>query len=217
MTKRTATKLDFKKADKRLYAAKPDAWQAVDVPEMPFLVIDGQGDPNGPEYTAALGALYPMAYGVKFAMKDAGQDFVVPPLEALWWSEDKSAYVTNDRAAWQWRAMLRMPDAVAGDLVEQVREGVLAKQAKKKDGAAPAMVHAVRLLCFEEGRCLQRLHIGPYTDEAPVLADLHDRVMPEQGLRFAGEHHEIYLSDPRRVVPEALKTILRQPVKGLDG
>lgn len=207
------TKLDFKTADKVLYAAKPAVWSEVDVPELPFLAIDGQGDPNGPGYAAALGALYPMAYGVKFAMKSAGQDFVVPPLEALWWAEDRHAYVTGDRAAWQWRAMLRMPEAVDDAMVETLREAVLAKQARKKDGATPEAIGAVRLMRFAEGRCLQRLHIGAYTDEAPVLADLHERVLPERGLRFGGEHHEIYLSDPRRVAPEKLKTILRQPVK----
>lgn len=210
------TKLDFKKADKVLYAAKPGVWSEVDVPELCFLAIDGQGDPNGPGYAAALGALYPMAYGVKFAMKGEGQDFVVPPLEALWWADDPHAYVTGERTEWQWRAMLRMPDYAIDATVEQVRETVLAKQAKKQDGASPERIGAVRFLRFTEGRCLQRLHVGPYTDEAPVLAELHDRVMPERGLTFGGEHHEIYLSDPRRVAPERLKTILRQPVRAVE-
>lgn len=90
---------------------------------------------------------------------------------------------------------------------------VLTKQAKKKDGADPDLLRAVRLEGLDEGDCLQSLHLGPYTDEAPVLADLHDRVMPAMGLTFGGRHHEIYLSDPRRVAPERLRTILRQPVR----
>ncbi|MDQ2089766.1 GyrI-like domain-containing protein [Marimonas arenosa] len=207
------TKLDFKKTDKPLYTAPREGWARVQLPGMTFLMIDGQGDPNGPEYAAALKALYPMAYGVKFAEKDAGRDFAVPPLEALWWADDMTAFVSADRAHWRWTAMLRVPDAVTSDLVKTVRETVATKQAKKTDGADPDLLRVIRLERFAEGDCLQRLHLGPYTDEAPVLADLHDKVMPGLGLTFGGKHHEIYLSDPRRVAPEKLRTILRQPVK----
>lgn len=93
------SKLDFRKADRALYAAKPGEWTAVHVPEMRFLMIDGAGNPNGPAYAAALGYLYPVAYGVKFALKAAGGDFAVPPLEALWWADDMSAFVTGDRSS----------------------------------------------------------------------------------------------------------------------
>ncbi|HHB80971.1 MAG TPA: hypothetical protein ENK83_04385, partial [Aliiroseovarius sp.] len=127
--------------------------------------------------------------------------------------EDNSAFVSGDRAAWQWRAMIRMPDAVDAELLEQVRATVLKKQAKKPDGAAPDGLARVGLETLVEGESLQTLFVGPYTDEAPVLADLHSKIMPEQGLTFAGKHHEIYLSDPRRVAPEKLRTILRQPVR----
>ncbi len=205
------TKLDFKKADKALYTAKATGWSRIDVPEMSFLMIDGQGDPNGPGYGAALRALYPVAYGVKFAEKGAGRDFAVPPLEALWWADDPAAFVAGDRRDWRWTAILRVPESVED--VEAVRETVLTKQARKKDGADAALIAAVRLERFAEGDCLQRLHVGPYSDEAPTLAELHDRVMPDMGLTFGGKHHEIYLSDPRRVAPEKLKTILRQPVR----
>ena len=208
-------KLDFRKADKALYAAKPGGWTRIAVPEMTFVMIDGMGDPNGPGYAAALMALYPMAYGVKFAEKAAGRDFAVPPLEALWWADDMAAFVAGDRGNWRWTAMLRVPDGVTGAVVEAVRESVVAKQAKKADGADPALIAAVRLERFEEGDCLQRMHLGPYADEAPVLAELHREVMPGMGLTFGGRHHEIYLSDPRRVAPEKLKTILRQPVRPL--
>ncbi|MDU8927818.1 GyrI-like domain-containing protein [Alisedimentitalea sp. MJ-SS2] len=209
------TKLDFKKTDKTLYAAKTDTWARIDVPEMTFLMIDGQGDPNGPDYGAAVGALYPLAYGVKFAEKADGRDFAVPPLEALWWADDPAAFVSGDRKEWRWTAILRLPDRIEEVLIEAVRETVLAKQAKKKGGADSSLIQAVRLDRFTEGDCLQRLHIGPYTDEAPTLAELHEQVMPDKGLTFGGKHHEIYLSDPRRVAPEKLKTILRQPVRPL--
>ncbi|MEZ5715554.1 MAG: GyrI-like domain-containing protein [Paracoccaceae bacterium] len=208
-------KLDFKRRDKALYAARPDGWQRVEIPEMAFLAIDGQGDPNGPGYAAALMALYPMAYGVKFAEKAAGRDFAVPPLEALWWADDPAAFHADDRSDWRWTAMLRVPETVTAGAVEAVRAGVLAKQLKKADGADPGLIAAVRLERFAEGDCLQHLHVGPYADEAPVLAALHSEVMPAMGLTFGGKHHEIYLGDPRRVAAEKLKTILRQPVRPL--
>ncbi|MDV4144930.1 GyrI-like domain-containing protein [Shimia sp. FJ5] len=204
-------KLDFKKVDKAFYGGKQGRWDRITLPQMTFLAIDGQGDPNGPGYAAALGVLYPLAYGVKFACKSEGADYVVPPLEALWWAEDPAAFVAGNRAAWQWRAMLRMPDRVSDEIVEEVRESVRVKLLKKGVDIEPLAQAARRV--FEEGACLQTLHVGPYTAEAPVLADLHERVMPEAGLAFNGAHHEIYLSDPRRVAPEKLRTILRQPVK----
>jgi len=112
--------------------------------------------------------------------------------------------------------MIRLPDGVDPGLVEEVRAVVAKKQAKKPDGADEASLRAIRLVSLEEGDCLQTLFVGAYTDEAPVLAELHSKIMPEQGLTFAGKHHEIYLSDPRRVAPEKLRTILRQPVCKAD-
>ncbi len=202
------TRLDFKKTDKALYAAKADGWQRLEVPEMCFLAVEGEGDPNGPGYAAALGALYPLAYGVKFAGKAAGRDFAVPPLEALWWADDPGAFGRGDRAEWRWKAMLRVPESVTEATLAEARE----KKAKSVD---MALLETVLLERFAEGDCLQRLHLGPYTDEAPVLAELHGQVMPDLGLTFNGPHHEIYPSDPRRVAPEKLKTILRQPVRPL--
>lgn len=204
-------KLDFKKTDKPLYSGKAGRWDRLDVPEMTFLVVDGQGDPNGPDYAAALGVLYPMAYGLKFAAKAKGADFVVPPLEALWWADDPVAFVAGRREKWQWRAMLRMPGQVSADELEEIRTTVAGKLRKK--GANAERLSDVQMLKLAEGDSLQILHIGAYTDEAPTLADLHDRLMPEMGVTFNGPHHEIYLSDPRRVAPEKLRTILRQPVK----
>jgi hypothetical protein len=207
------TKLDFRKSDRALYAGKSGEWSRLAVPAMTFLMIDGQGNPNGPAYAAALQALYPLAYGVKFAMKARGADFTVPPLEALWWADDMSAFVAGDRAAWRWTAMLRVPETVTTALLETVLAATIAKQTKKKDGASPDLLRAVRLATLTEGDCLQTLHLGPYSAEAPVLADLHHNVMPGMGLTFGGQHHEIYLSDPRRVAPDKLKTLLRQPVR----
>jgi len=207
-------KLDFKRADKALYTGKPGQWQRVMVPEMTFLAIDGIGAPDGADYGRAIGALYPLAYGLKFRAKAAGQDFVVPPLEAIWWADDMAAFVAGRRDEWRWRAMLRVLPLFGGADLDAVRLAALAKLAKKNDPVTDAdSLARVALIRFGEGDCLQCLHIGPYADEAPVLADLHHTVMPGLGLTFNGHHHEIYLGDPRRVAAEKLKTILRQPVQ----
>ncbi len=199
-------KVDFKKKDRAFYTGKVGRWDRLTLPELTFLAIEGQGDPNGPDYAAALGALYPLAYGIKFAEKSAGRDFVVPPQETLWWSDDPAAFVAGNRSEWKWRAMIRVPDAVTTEAVDAARAAV-----RKKGKEGP--FDSVALITLEEGDCLQTLHIGPYTDEAPMLAALHEEVMPAAGLTFAGPHHEVYLSDPRRVALEKLKTILRQPVR----
>ena len=207
-------KLDFKRQDKAYYTGKQGRWDRIKLPDMTYLMVDGAGDPGGPEYARKLAALYPLAYQTKFRRKQAGADFTVLPLQALWWSADLAAFVKDDRAAWRWTAMIRMPDDVMAGEFETIREMALGKLAKKRDAGTDAeTMNSVRLEKFAEGDCLQTLHVGSYADEAPVLADLHDRVMPQAGLTFGGKHHEIYLSDPRRVVAEKLKTILRQPVK----
>lgn len=198
-------KIDFRKRDRAFYTGKPGQWDRLDLPELTFLAIDGMGDPNGPGYAAALAVLYPLAYAIKFAEKDAGRDFTMPPLEALWWADDPAVFVSGDRARWRWRALLRMPETVDATALDAARA---AAKAKGRDGP----LDAVTRVRFAEGECLQCLHLGPYADEAPVLARLHDEVMPGLGLAFNGPHHEIYLSDPRRTRPEKLRTILRQPV-----
>lgn len=199
-------KLDFKKRDRAYYTGKPGRWDRLTLPQMTFLAIEGQGDPDGPGYVAALSALYPLAYTIKFDRKAKGADFTVPPLEALWWADDPAAFTTGDRAAWRWRAMIRMPDDVTDADIAAART---AARAKGNSCPFDAVTHTKRT----EGDCLQTLHLGPYSDEAPVLAQLHDEIMPDAGLTFAGPHHEIYLSDPRKSAPEKLRTILRQPVR----
>lgn len=207
-------KHDFKKTDKAFYSGKSGRWDRLTLPSLTFVAIDGQGDPNGPLYARALAALYPSAYGIKALHKAAGADFTVPPLEALWTADDPGAFVAGDRAAWQWTAMIRIPQDVTKDMVDGVKETVLTKLARKKTAATdPQTVAMVRLLTLEEGDCLQTLHIGAYSNEAPTLADLHDRLMPEMGVTFNGPHHEIYLGDPRRAAPDKLKTLLRQPIR----
>jgi hypothetical protein len=201
-------KLDFKKAHES-YRARSGEFRVIDVPAMQYLMLDGHGDPNtAKDYADALAALYPVAYKLKFASKrDLERDYVVPPLEALWWAADMTAFTSaRDKSQWEWTAMIMTPDWITAELFADT---VIAMAAKDR----PASLDKVRLETLEEGHCVQTLHIGPYDAEADVLADMHDHFIPDAGLQMSGKHHEIYLSDPRRVEPAKLRTILRQPVE----
>ncbi|MCB0116929.1 MAG: GyrI-like domain-containing protein [Caldilineaceae bacterium] len=206
------TKIDFKKTHKHLYAPSPKDFVIVDVPAMHFLMIDGHGDPNtAQEYADAVEALYAVAYKLKFAVKKAAQvDYVVPPLEGLWWAEDMDTFThARDKSAWDWTMMIMTPDWATPDLYEQA----IAEVTAKKD--LPALPK-LRLESYHEGLSAQIMHIGSYDDEGPVLARLHNEWLPANGYEETGKHHEIYLSDPRRVAPEKMKTILRQPIRAKE-
>ncbi len=194
-----AAKYDLKRELRHLYAPKPGRFELVEVPPLNYLAIDGSGDPNAsPEYAAAVEALFGLAYVVKFHSKrELGRDFVVGPLEGLWRADDPATFVTREKTAWSWTMLIAQPPWIEEAHVEAAR-----KQAS-----------AVRLVTIEEGPSVQTLHIGPYDDEGPTLARLHDEWMPEHGYTWGGDHHEIYLGDPRRTVPEKLRTVLRQPVR----
>lgn len=200
-------KFDVKKAHKELYSPGSKDFSMVEVPPVRYLAVDGHGNPGtATQYVEAVEALYSCAYGVKFESKKVlDRDFVVPPLEGLWWAADMAAFTTGDKDTWDWTMMISQPDWITPELIAATVEKVAAK--KELPGLA-----RLRVLDLHEGLCVQILHRGPYDDEAPTLARLHDQYMPEHGLAFNGQHHEIYLSDPRRAAPEKLKTILRQPV-----
>lgn len=201
-----AEKVDFKKLD--CYRAKRGRFQVVDVPDMQYLMIDGHGDPNTSlAFAEAIETLYPLAYDLKFRSKrELDRDYVVPPLEGLWWADDMEAFtVARDKSRWDWTLMLMVPDWIGHDLFATAVEQVGAK-------SGPQRLDEVRWEALSEGRCVQTLHVGSFDDEAGVLAEMHDGFIPEQGLRMVGKHHEIYLSDFRRVAPEKRRTILRQPV-----
>jgi len=195
---------DVKKDLKQLYAPKNTDWALLDVPEQRFLALDGRGNPNTAEsYKKAVEALYTFAYTIKMAAKQRGEDFVVGPLEGLWWAADYAAFTVRAKDSWQWTMLIAQPSWIGEDAVEDARETVR----RKKKLEAP-----VRLEKLHEGRCAQALHVGSYDDEGPLLARLHDEYLAEQGLEPTGLHHEVYLGDPRRVEPARLRTVLRQPV-----
>jgi hypothetical protein len=200
------TKVDLKR-ELPCYTARRDVPQLVDVPDLRYLMIDGHGDPNTPAYAAAVAALYPVAYKLKFASKkELERDYVVPPLEGLWWAADMATFTTaRDKSRWDWTLMIMVPDWIDEAMMAAAVEQVGA-------GGRPRRLDDVRLQSLSEGRCVQTLHVGPYDAEAEVLARMHDEFIPGNGLRMTGRHHEIYLSDARRVAPGKLRTILRQPV-----
>ncbi|PXA68726.1 GyrI-like domain-containing protein [Cryobacterium arcticum] len=199
---------DVKRALRALYAPTNRDWAEVSVPPQRFLAVDGSGDPNSaPAYTEAIEALYAVAYTLKFTSKRAGRDSVVGPLEGLWYADDMAVFTARDKAAWSWTMLISLPGWVSDG---QVEEAVAAARLKKK--SLPGL-DRVRIESLDEGLCMQLLHVGSYDDEAPALARLHGEVLPAAGLRERGRHHEVYLSDPRRVAPEKLKTVVRQPVE----
>ncbi|QMV01213.1 hypothetical protein GHV40_06825 [Devosia sp. D6-9] len=199
-------KIDFRKSLKTLYQPSAKAFELIEVPAMQFVMVDGAGNPNTAEaYKHALEWLYGTSYALKFAVRHAtGQDYVVPPLEGLWWSEDMESFIRRDKDRWRWTMMIMAPDFASSALYEAAVE-----KARGKLGESPA---SLRLERYEEGLSVQILHIGSYDDEGPTLARLHDEFMPQNGLVATRHHHEIYLSDARKTAPEKLKTILRQPV-----
>jgi hypothetical protein len=207
------SKIDFKKTLKHLYAPSSKDFSVVEVPDMQYLMVDGQGEPN-PDiteaYQAALEVLYALAYKLKFMSKQEGKDYVVPPLEGLWWADDMTSFTVNhDKSKWCWTMMIMQPawitEAMFAAAVEQLR-------AKKDLTALPL----VRFDTYSEGSSAQIMHRGSFDDEAPTLARLHHEWMPAHGYTFNGKHHEIYLSDPRKVSPDRLKTVLRQPIRSLS-
>lgn len=201
-------KVDFKKTLDS-YQAKRAEFRVLEIPETQYLMIDGEGDPNtAPEYVAALEALYPLAYKLKFASKkERGRDYVVPPLEGLWWADDMEVFTgARDKSQWKWTMMVMVP--------EWLGESDFTAAVERVSGAKvpPRRLADVRYETLTEGLSVQTLHVGPYDAEGPLLQCMHDEFIPAQGLRMTGKHHEVYFGDPRRTAPDKLRTLLRQPV-----
>ncbi len=198
------SKLDLTREYKGYYSAKLNP-EIVEFNKISYLAIEGKGEPGGEEFQSKLEALYPLAYGVKKICKRDGKDFSVPKLEGLWWVDSDKPYREVPRKEWQWKLLIRMPDFVTQEIVEMAGEDVF-----KKRGIE--LIKRVRFERINEGKCIQVLHVGPYSTEPETLVKIR-KFMSERNLVVNGSHHEIYLSDPRRVDEKRLKTILRQPVK----
>lgn len=200
------TKADLKKTLDS-YQAKAGEFRVLTVPKMQYLMIDGHGDPNqAQEYKDALMTLYPVAYKLKFASKQLGHDYTVMPLEGLWWAENMDTFTTDrDKSQWDWTMMIMQPEWITREMFEAVMVKLSVKD-------APPLLNKLRLEVLDEGECVQILHVGPYDNEAETLRMMHQEFIPHAGLKLAKKHHEIYLSDPRKVASEKLRTILRQPV-----
>jgi len=202
--------LDMKKTLKHLY--KPSAKQVslVDIPSMNYLMIDGEGNPDSSQYQDAVKALYTLAYGIRAISKNDGLTFTVMPLEGLWSIKGQEAppedftLTQEDKDNFIWTLMILQPDHITEGMVEQARTTV----SQKKDPAI--LLDKVRFEAYTEGKAVQLMHIGSYADEGPTVARLHQHI-EDNGWSLSAHHHEIYLSDPRKVAPERLKTIIRQP------
>jgi hypothetical protein len=194
-------KSDIKRDRKDLYAPRTGEFQLVEVPESPFLMVDGKGDPNtSPAYADAVAALFAVSYAVKFASKrQLDRDYVVAPLEGLWSADDPAKFVSRAKDDWEWTMMVTQPEWITPAMVAAAAE-------------AKNIVQPPRFERLAEGLAVQVLHTGSFDAEGPLLERLHHEFMPANGLAFNGPHHEIYLSDPRRTEPAKLRTILRQPV-----
>ena len=208
---------DFKKEYKEFYMPlrKPSI---IDVPAMNYIAVRGTGNPNDEEgeYKASIGLLYAIAYTIKMSYKgnykiDGFFEYVVPPLEGLWWQPGVSGIDYSRKAEFCWISLIRLPDFVSREDFEwAVREATI----KKKTDFSK-----VEFLRYEEGLCVQCMHVGSYDNEPGTIALMDDFARDEGYVDINGErfHHEIYLSDPRKADPAKLKTVIRHPVKSRKG
>ncbi len=202
-------KTDLKKELKHLYNSSAKEVVIVDVPQMNFLMIGGAGNPNtSQEFKDAIETLYAVSYTIKFMLKKENSvDYVVMPLEGLWWADDMNKFCLEgrDKDIWKWTLMIMQPEYVTKDIFGKALEEV-----KKKKNLP--FLSKIRLENLHEGLSAQILYVGHYDAEHTTIEKIH-AFIKEKGYKFSGKHHEIYLSDPRKTAPEKLKTIIRQPIK----
>lgn len=200
--------LDLKKELKHLYAPLSKKAVMVEIPKMNFLMVDDLADPNrSPLFHEAVDALYSLSYTIKFTLKksEGGIDYKVMPLEGLWWTDDGEGFDPKKRSTWKWTLMIVQPDFVTKKIVNEAVKGL----EKKKN---PPALSKIRFESYSEGRTTQIMHIGPFSTEGPTISRVHDFIKDLE-CNPRGRHHEIYLSDFRRVAPEKMKTIIRQPME----
>jgi len=208
--------IDYKKTQKELYMPKT-APSVIDVPEMVFIMINGEGNPNTSEsYMAAVEILYGLSYTIKMSRKAGAEpegyfEYTVPPLEGLWWVKDGGTADFLDKDKFCWTSMIRQPEFVT----QEVFAGAETALSKKKKGLD---LGRARLELFSEGLCVQAMHIGSYDDEPATIAAM-EKYVSENGyavdINDIRRHHEIYLGDPRKTAPEKLKTVIRIPIKAV--
>lgn len=214
-------KVDFRKRYKDLYLPKREPG-FLTIPPMNFIMVDGKGNPNdeGGEYKKAVELLYALSYTIKMSKMNTAvpvgyYDYVVPPLEGLWWLNDNTHSDFKQKEKYCWTSMIRQPEFVTTKVIDWA----LSEVAKKKPDLD---VTKARLQTLSEGLCVQMMHFGPYDDE-PASLKIMDDFINQQGLAIdigtvlddgtIRRHHEIYLGDPRKTTPEKLKTVLRTPVR----
>ena len=207
-----AVPFDFKKEYKELYLPK-DKVVLIDVPDMRFIMVDGVGDPNNNSgFEQAVELLYALSYAIKMSSKKGKQlegffEYVVPPLEGLWWV-DSGGFSLTERGNWVWTVMIRQPDFIGDEVFAWA-----CNEVQKRKGLH---IGNARLETFCEGLCVQVLHIGPYATEPETMLKMNEFIennVLKCTLGNGGKHHEIYLSDPRKCKPEQMKTVLRHPLK----
>lgn len=200
-------KLDLKKQYKSLYSPSAKVNSIIDVPPLTYIMVDGHGDPNtAPVYVEAIQTLYSLSYTLKFHCKTAlERDFTVMALEGLWWVPNMADFSTSKKSNWDWTMMMLQPDFITPALFEEAKRLAIAK------GKAP-LASIARLETYNEGTSVQIMYFGAYADEGPTIARMH-QYAKDQGYVLDGKHHEIYMSDSRKVTPEKNKTIIRQPIR----
>ena len=208
---------DLKKEFKEYYQPKNKP-EIVNIPSINYLAVRGSGDPNDEtgDYKKALESLYAVAYTLRMSYKtdykiNGFYEYIVPPLEGFWWQDGTDGVNYADKTSFNWISVIRLPDFISGKDIEWA---VRTATKKKKTDCSQ-----VKFLTVNEGLCVQIMHIGPYDNE-PVTVKLMDDYLAQNGyennLNSERMHHEIYLSGPRKCLPEKMKTVIRQPIKRLD-
>ena len=198
-------KVDFKKELKQLYSPSVKEVNTIDVPNMNFLMIHGEGTPSSLQYKQAIEVLFTVSYTLKFMIKKTKNiDYGVMPLESLWWIDDIREFATTAQDEWKWTSMIMQPSYVKEENIKMAIEQTSKKKELPED--------KIMFNNFHEGLSAQILYQGPYSEEKSTIAKVHNFIH-KNGYQMRGKHHEIYLNDPSRTAPEKLKTIIRQPVK----
>jgi hypothetical protein len=202
----SVTKLDLRKTLSPFYSPLAGEVELVKIPSMKFIMVDGEGAPATEKFQQKIGILYNLVYTMKFRSKRLlKKDYNVMALEGLWWIEGKRFDLAK-REDWSWTLMIVVPDFVTDKMFSEAKDEIRRK--KNPPGLAEA-----RLELFDEGECVQIMHVGPYSTEPESIAKL-EAFRKEHGFKMVGKHHEIYLGDPRRAAPSKLRTVIRHPVTG---